>query len=106
LLTELHGKKLIQWANSGEGYTPPMRKINAEKAEEETAKDDLAGAIKAIDNLATQLASNGIDKKVIGDTIKANFEVKGKPSANYNAIKDIDTATKVYKALKDLEVKQ
>jgi hypothetical protein len=27
LLTETHGKKLIQWANSGEGYTVPVRSV-------------------------------------------------------------------------------
>ncbi len=103
-LTEQDGINLIRWAN--ESQIEPEKKENKQSQAELTSEKKLENAIKAIDNLATQLASNGIDKKVIGDTIKANFEVKGKPSANYNAIKDIDTATKVYKALKDLEVKQ
>lgn len=31
LLSELHGRKLIEWANSGEGYTPPVRHRRSKK---------------------------------------------------------------------------
>jgi hypothetical protein len=105
LLSETHGKKLIQWANSGEGYTPPVRKENTEQEKEPTTEERLANGIKMIDELAKKLTESGLDKKVIGDTIKANFKHKDKPSANYNAIQDVETATNVYKALKKLEVK-
>lgn len=106
LLSETHGKKLIQWANSGEGYTPPVRR-NMQQQEEvkENEEERLEKAKNAIGDLAMQLADKGIDKKVISDTIKINFTHRGKPSANFNAISDIDTATKVYNALKELEEK-
>ena len=38
LLTETHGKKLIQWANSGEGYTPPVERTYKSKKTEEKKK--------------------------------------------------------------------
>jgi hypothetical protein len=38
LLTEKHGAKLIEWANSGEGFTPSLRNISA-KTPEEDLKD-------------------------------------------------------------------
>ena len=31
LLSEAHGQKLIEWANSGEGYTPPVRHRRSKK---------------------------------------------------------------------------
>ena len=84
---------------------------NKESSPEQTqeTKDTqtkLANAITAIDQLAARLAEQKIDKKVIADTVKDNFEKNGKKSANYNAIKDVETATNVYKALKKLEVKE
>ncbi len=106
LLSEEHGKKLIQWANSGEGYTPPVRKnIQEQEKQEETEEDRLKNAKKAISDLINKLTGSGVDKKVIAETIKSNFANRGKPSANFNAIQDIETATKVYKALKELEGK-
>ena len=77
--------------------TTPVSNEDAEKLE---------NGKKAIDELAKKLVESGIDKKIIGDTVKENFESKGKKSANYNAIKDVETATKVYKALKKLDAKE
>ncbi len=103
LLSEMHGRKLIQWANSGEGYTPPVR--NSSSTEELTEEDRLANGKKLIEELINSLKEKGIDKDIISNTIKENFEYNGKKSANFNAIKDVDIATKVYKALKKLEKK-
>jgi hypothetical protein len=102
-LTEQDGINLIKWANQSD--IEPEKKEEKQTLKEPTEAERLENAIKSIDELATKLSSNGIEKKVIGDTVKANFMIKDKPSANYNAVKDIDTATKIYKALKALEVK-
>jgi hypothetical protein len=99
-LTEQDGINLIKWAN--ESDIEPEKKP---EVKEPISEDRLEKAIKSIEELATTLVSKGIEKTVVSETIKKNFENKGKPSANYNAIKDIETATKVYKALKELEVK-
>lgn len=71
------------------------------KKEDKSKKNaELEKAIADIGKLATRLADNGIDKKAIGETIKSVFiDGKGKPSANYNAIKDVETANKVLEAL-------
>ena len=94
--------------------TGDTKKDKDEKVSDEDKKKakKLENAIKEIDKLVNELAKVDektklpkVQKEVIADTIKKHFNPKGKPSANYNAIKDIDVATKVYKALKELEVK-
>lgn len=75
-------------------------KNETKKKEEPTPEERLANGIKAIDELVKQLVESGIEKKVISETIKVNHK-----SNNYNSIKDIDVATKVYKALKELKKK-
>lgn len=99
LLSEAHGEKLIKWANSGEGYTPVPRNDSNLTTTEKSIED----IIVEIEKTATSLAEKGIEKTTIGDTIKSIFtDAKGKPSANYNAIKDNDTANKVLEALKKI----
>jgi len=78
---------------------------NGKGKKEDKAKpnEELEKIITSIGELATKLANNGVDKTVIGETIKSVFiDSKGKPSANYNAIKDVKTANKVLEALKKL----
>jgi len=98
LLTEDHGEKIIQWANSGEGYTPPVR----DGADDTTNINELKEAITNIDSLAHQLSDNGVDSKAIADAVKVHNEINGRKNANYNSIKDIDIAKKVLEELKTL----
>ena len=88
------------------GETDKSTNKNTPQKTDKESDDKLENAIKAIDSLVNTLTQNGVDKKVIGDTIKNHFERNGKKSANYNAIKDVEVATNVYKALKKLEVKE
>lgn len=99
-LTEQDGINIIRWAN--ESDIEPEKRIIVPVIPR--LEDQLADRIKEIDTLAKQLLSTGVDKTLLSDTIKSVFtDAKGKPSANYNAIKDIEVAQKVYEALKDLE---
>jgi len=66
---------------------------------------ELPNKIKMIEKLIESLKENGVDKNKIIEVIKQNFELKGKPSANFNAIKNPSVADKVYEELKNLEVK-
>jgi hypothetical protein len=78
----------------------PDKQGKSKKEDKPKPNVELEKIIANIGEVATNLAEKGIDKNVIGSTIKAIFtDAKGKPSANYNAIKDIETANKVLDAL-------
>lgn len=51
VMTEQDGADIIKWANSGEGYTPPVREIKPEKAEptkKESGDSDLKKKVVAL----------------------------------------------------------
>lgn len=99
-LTEEDGINLIKWANTSQ-IEPEKKEFKPIKPTEE---ERLANGIKMIEELVNKLKENGIEETIISNTIKDNFiSSKGKPSNNFNAIKDVEIATKVYKALKKLE---
>ncbi|NMA66248.1 MAG: AAA family ATPase [Clostridiaceae bacterium] len=104
MLTEKDGEALYNWAN--EGDAPAPRPVREKPKEEITDDERLSKGLAMINDLVTQLVEKGVTKKAVGDVIKANFELKGKPSANYNAIKDVDLALKIYNALKEIEPKK
>jgi hypothetical protein len=79
ILTENHGAKIMQWANSGEGYTPVVRK------EEEPAEDDLKEIKKQIISRCTELG--GSKNETLMTTLK-EYTTNGNP----NQIKSIDKA--------------
>ena len=90
LLTEAHGEKIIQWANSGEGYTPVVR-----KDEEETNADDLAAIKKQIVAKCTELGGTK-------NTDMMNLLKIFVPSGNPNAIRDTEKAKQCLAALNDM----
>ena len=92
LLTENHGKKIIQWANSGEGYTPVVR----EKETADNVEDELKSIKKEIVSVCTQLG--GQKNETLMATLKS-FVTNGNP----NAIKDIEKAKKCLEAVKNIE---
>ena len=80
-----------------------------DKAKEESENEEvkrLEKAINSIAKLVKQLQENGVEKGIIVETIKQHHIVKGKGSANYNSISDLEIATKVYKALSELVKKE
>lgn len=90
LLTELHGKKIIQWANSGEGYTAPKREA------EPTVNEDELKEIK------TQI----IDKcKKLGGSQNESLMAELKkfvPTGNPNGLKTVDDAKACLDAISNL----
>lgn len=87
ILSENHGIKVMQWANSGEGYTPIVR-----KNEEETPEEDIKSVKKQI-----------IDRcNALGGTSNANLMATLKSyvsSGNPNGIKDLSKAKELLEKL-------
>ena len=91
LLTENHGKKIIQWANSGKGYTPVKR------VEEDTNVDDNADELKSIKTKIIEICKNagGTKNEELMNTLKEYVK-----NGNPNAIKDVETAKNCLAAVK------
>lgn len=102
-LTENHGEKIIQWANSGEGYTPPI--VNSNDSNENKLVNELSDKIVEISTLIASLQDTGVDRTNIANAIKKYHIVNGKPSANFNSIKSMEIAKAVLNELKNLIVK-
>jgi hypothetical protein len=85
-LSEAFGKKLIQWAESGEGYTPPVRNTKTSVDEINEAREKIVETCKALDG-----SKNEELMKVLKE-----FE----PSGNPNKIKDLATLASLAERLK------
>ena len=90
ILSENHGRKIIQWANSGEGYTPVVRK------EEEPVVDELKETKRQIIEIATSLG--GKSNKEVMDLI-TQYVADGNP----NRLRDISQATELLGKIKVLK---
>lgn len=93
LLTENHGKKIMQWANSGEGYTPVVRKETTDATD---VVDELDAIHKEMVALCTKLG--GTKNSELMDTLKAYI-----PSGNPKGIKDIAVAKECLDKLKAIK---
>lgn len=83
-------------------------KQNLKKKDSVTAgeQERLTAGIKMIGGLVDELIKEKADKKDIANIIKEHFKTKkGNKSSNFNAIKDLKTATNVYNALKTFKEK-
>lgn len=104
ILDESYGEKIIQWANSGDAENITSKKFTEnEDSKPSESINELQETIEKIGSLAKALVDVGVSKKQIADTVSSKFVVNGKPSANYNAIKDIETAKAVLSDLEKLE---
>ena len=92
LLTEEDGKRIIQWANSGSGYTPPTRN----NAPEELPEDELKLIKQDIVALCKELG--GTKNTQLMETLK-QFTASGNP----NAIKSVDKARECLAAIKGVK---
>lgn len=90
ILSESHGMKIIQWANSGEGYTPVVRK--AEEDTVDAVADDLKSIKAQIISAAKTLG--GPNNETVMNTIK-----EFAPSGNPNSLKDISKAKELLERL-------
>lgn len=91
LLSEDYGKRIIHWANSGEGYTPPVR-----GREDNASTVNLAAVQKEIVAMCTQLG--GTKNKKLMTTLK-KYTANGNPYG----IKDIDEARECLEKIKDIK---
>lgn len=106
ILTEEHGRKIIQWANSGDA---PVPRKTFERTEEDkeisgsVTKDvELQDKKDAIASLVKSLIDSGTSKETVTEAVKKWHIVNGKGSANYNSIKDITVAQSVLSELESL----
>jgi len=90
LLTENHGKKIMQWANSGEGYTPVVR------TNDDSASDDLSAIKKEIISLCGSLG--GTKNADLMTTLK-EFTSNGNP----NQISDVNKAKECLAKIKGIK---
>lgn len=93
ILTESYGQKIIQWANSGEGYTPPVR---GRETVDDVQGDDISAIKKEIVAYCTQLG--GTKNEELMNTLKTYV-----PSGNPNAIKDINKAKECLEKIKVIQ---
>lgn len=91
ILTEKHGIKIIDWANSGEGFTPSLRNV--------APVDELKSLKEQVVALATKLG--GSKNEELMTAIK---EIE--PSGNPNAIKDVALMQKLFDKLSTLKEKE
>ena len=92
LLTENHGRKIIQWANSGEGYTPVAKKDTTEPP-----ADKLSSLKDEIITLMGGIIESGVSKDEVYAVISENNGGKKNP----NSLKTEEACGKVLKQLKE-----
>ena len=93
ILTEAHGEKIIKWANSGDAeYTPVVRNEDVEEKEDDELKELKAQIIAKCKELG------GTKNEVLMETIQ-----KYANSKNPNAIKDLDTAKKLFDEMQNMK---
>ncbi|MCM1235597.1 MAG: hypothetical protein NC489_36320, partial [Ruminococcus flavefaciens] len=95
LLNESYGEKIMEWADSGEGYTPVVR--NKDTGSDTTsAGDDLSTVKKEIIAMCTSLG--GTKNEELMTTLKNYI-----PSGNPNAFRDIDNAKDCLEKIKAIK---
>lgn len=92
LLTEAYGEKIMRWANSGEGYTPPVRGRD-ENQETSVSLEDVQTEIIALCNKL-----GGTKNTELMDTLKTYVK-----NCNPKAIKDLDAAKECLEKVKAIE---
>ena len=90
ILSEAHGRKIIQWANSGEGYTPVVRK------NEDELTDDLKSVKSEIIKHCVSLG--GQSNEELMNLVKEYI-----PSGNPNSLKDIGKAKELLDRIMEME---
>lgn len=95
-LTEKDGKRLIDWANTGEGEMP-KEPVKA-PTPVETPKSDIDSAIKEINSIFEDKIEAGIDKNILYDVV-----LKYHVGRNFMSIKDIDVANNIINELKEVK---
>ena len=98
VLTEKDGESIYNWANTGE--VPKEEPVEIRPSASMSELEELKSQIGS---LAKELVESGnVEKSAIADIVKSKFVVNGKPTANYNAIKEASVARDVLSALESL----
>lgn len=92
ILTEAYGEKIMRWANSGEGYTPPVRGRDENQGESVSLEDIQAEIISLCNELG------GTKNQKLMDTLKSYVK-----NGNPKAIKDLDVAKECLEKVKMIE---
>lgn len=92
LLTEAYGEKIMRWANSGEGYTPPVRGRD-ENQETSVSLEDVQAEIISLCN-----ELGGTKNQKLMDTLKSYVK-----NGNPKAIKDLDVVKECLEKVKMIE---
>ena len=103
LLSEEHGRKVVQWANSGEGFNMEVKKFNAVTADSTVIESERLSDKKIeIKSIIDSLIENGVSREEVADIIKKHYIINGKPSANYVTINDISLLEAIFEDLKNI----
>ncbi len=94
LLSEDYGEKIIKWANSGEGYTPPVR--GREENGSSGASDDISTVKKEIIEMCVTLGGQKNDELM---TALKDYTTNGNP----NQIVDINKAKECLEKIKAIK---
>ena len=101
LLTEEHGRRIINWANSGEGFNMEVKKFSSSESEVSTSSSDgLVEKKEEVKSLIDILSNLGVSKEDIAGVIRNRYSINGKPSAVYTKITDEQTLNLIVEDLK------
>lgn len=93
LLSEEYGERIIKWANSGKGYTPPVR---GREDDETAVNDDITAVKKEIITICSSLG--GTKNNELMAMLKNYI-----PSGNPNAFRDINKAKECLEKIKEIK---
>lgn len=95
-LTEKDGKRLIDWANTGEGEMPkePVKAPTPVEA----PKSDIDSALREINSIFANKIEAGIDKELLYAVVS-----KYHTNKNFTSIKDVDAANTIINELKEVK---
>lgn len=96
LLNESYGEKIIEWANSGEGYTPIVRNKDNNSVDDAGTQGDLTSVKKEIISICTTLG--GTKNNELMSVLKEYV-----PSGNPNAFKSMDKAKECLEKIKKVK---
>ena len=96
LLNENYGAKIMQWAESGEGYTPPVRNRVEDVTNPDETEDDLVSIKKKITLKCTELGGTKNEEMM---TLLKQYTSNGNP----NAIRSVDKAKEVFEKLQTVK---
>lgn len=109
VITPREGERVAKWLASGAEMKPNEESMKVASKDNPTTSDDVSASteelnevIAQINSLAKTLSEAGVAKSDVASAVKKHFVVNSRPSANYNAIKDITVANAVLSELETL----